>query len=106
MKRFILLASVIEKDSINLRTDGNSQDEFSKDGVCRLFAPLSATGLPPATHYWASGVIDDSDVATMKTMIQLFPTATVTDWDDDKDPTGQEKFLEEKGLSRVYTPIL
>jgi hypothetical protein len=100
----MLFAPAIQKDAINARTHDNENDDFREVGMCRLFAPLSATGLPPATHFWASGVIADEDVSQMKILITMFPLSTVTDWDDNKNPDGQEKFLAEKGLKRVYTP--
>lgn len=63
---------------------------------------LSPTGAAPASHYWASVVMDDAHYQTLMTVfVPLFPAAFVQQWDIDANPNYPNTALAGLGLQVV-----
>jgi hypothetical protein len=72
------------------------------DGRFTFTVGLSPSGAEPATHYWASPALTETQYQQVQGMkAALFPDAQIFDWDMDAEPGKPEEVLQGLGLKTI-----
>ncbi len=81
-----------------------SKSEFDSDGGEKTFSiGLSATGKPPATHYWCSALFFRTGPERLLAAKAIFPDAVVVDYDGATDPGFPQRTIAGLGLKQIVT---
>ncbi|MGZ4962535.1 MAG: hypothetical protein ACXWIU_06970 [Limisphaerales bacterium] len=81
-----------------------AKSEFDSDGGEKTFTvALSATGKPPATHYWCSALFFRSGPERLLAAQALFPDAVILDYDGSADAGFPQRAIQNLGLKQIVT---